>query len=179
VFFGCVVNGHLESHFSNQLADLKKLNGIEFESVLRQNVIANILFKKEFIINCRWQPYKSLVSNIRHGLFKDGDSIYASYSGKSIESLSTARWCPTEICPRLVSVFYTLDKKLLKAHILEQLENAVLQHPGETFIFDPLIDASLVNCASQLLLNDLVLKFSQDSFGMKGYKYVDFFEKSL
>jgi GNAT superfamily N-acetyltransferase len=69
VFFGCIVNGnaselksHLESHFSDQLVDLKKLNGIEFESVLSQKCLANILFKKEFIINCRWQPFKALVS---------------------------------------------------------------------------------------------------------------------
>ena len=179
VFFGCVVNGHLESHFSDQLADLKKLDIIEFESVLMQSGVTDILFKNEFIINCRFQPFKALVSNIQHGMVKEGNSIYASYSGESIESLSTARWCPTEIRPRLVSVFYTLDKKLLQAHILKQLENAVLQHPGKTFTFVALIDKSLVDCVSQLLLNDLLLKISEDGFGIKGYKCLYFFEKNL
>jgi hypothetical protein len=59
------------------------------------------------------------------------------------------------------------------------LENAVLQHPGKTFTFVALIDKLLVDCVSQLLLNDLLLKISEDGFGIKGYKCLYFFEKNL
>ncbi len=184
VFFACVVDGdaselssRLASHVSDQSTDLKYLNKIELESVLNRGNFGDILFKDEYIVH--WQPFKALVSNIQHGLFKNGDSIFASYSGESIESLSHARWCPIEKCPQLFTVCYTLDKKLLKAHLLKQLENAILQHPGETFLFVPLVDTSLVDCTSQLLLNDLFLKNLKDDFGKKEYYYLYFFEKSL
>ena len=183
VFFACVVNGNAKlnscfaSYLSDQSADLKYLNKIEFESVLSQGNIDPILFKDKYIV--LWQPFKALVSNIQNGLFKDGDSVYASYSGESIESLSHARWCPIEKCPQLFTVFYTLDEKLLKAHFLQQLENAILQHPGETFLFVPVIDTSLVPCASQLLLNDLLLKNIKEDVGTQAYYDLHFVEKSL
>ena len=118
VFFACVVNGNVSmlnsrfaSHLSDQSADLEYLNKIEFESVLRQGKIDDILFKDKYIV--LWQPFKALVSNIQNGLFKVGDSVYGSYSGESIESLSHARWCPIEKCPQLFTVCYTQDEKLL------------------------------------------------------------------
>jgi hypothetical protein len=68
---------------------------------------------------------------------------------------------------------------LLQAHVVKQLENAILQHPGETFLFVLLVDTSLVDCTSQLLLNDLSLKKLKDDFGTKEYYYLYFFEKSI
>ena len=184
VFLACVVNGNASklnsrfaSYFSDQSADLKYLNKLEFERVLSQGKIDHILFEDKYIVH--WQPFKALVSNIQNGLFKDGDSVYASYSGESIESLSHARWCPIEKCPQLFTVCYTQDMKLLKAHFLKQLENAILHHRGETFIFVPVIDTSLVDYASQLLLSDLLLKNIKDDFGTQKYYYLHFFEKSL
>ena len=183
-FFACVVNGNVSmlnsrfaSHLSDQSADLEYLNKIEFESVLRQGKIDDILFKDKYIV--LWQPFKALVSNIQNGLFKVGDSVYGSYCGESIESLSHARWCPIEKCPQLFTVCYTQDEKLLKAHFLKQLENAILHHRGETFIFVPVIHTSLVDYASQLLLNDLLLKHIKDDFGTQKYYYLHFFEKPL
>ena len=184
VFFACVVNGNaselssrLARYFSDQSTNLKYLEKVEFESVLNQGKLCNLLLKDTYIVH--WQPFKARVSNIPHGLFKDGDSIFASYSGESIESLSHSRWCPTEKCPQLYTVCYTLDKKLLQAHVVKQLENAILQHPGETFLFVLLVDTSLVDCTSQLLLNDLSLKKLKDDFGTKEYYYLYFFEKSI
>ena len=184
MFFACVVNGNaskLNSRFatylSDQSTDLKHLNKLEFESVLSQGKIDHILFKDKYIV--LWQPFKALVSNIQNGLFKVGDSVYASYCGESIESLSHARWCPIEKCPQLFTVVYTQDEKLLKAHFRQQLENAILQHPGETFLFVPVIDTSLVPCVSQLLLNDLLLKNIKEDAGTQAYYDLHFVEKSL
>jgi GNAT superfamily N-acetyltransferase len=181
VFLACVVNGNsteLNSRFaSHQSADLKYLDKTEFENVLSRRNFGHILFNDKYIVH--WQPFNALVSNVQNGLFKDGDSVFASFSGESVESLSHTRWCAIEKCPQLFTVFYTLDKELLKAHILKQLEKAILQHPNETFIFVPLIDTSLIDCASQLLLNDLLLETIKDDFGTLEYYYLYFFEKSL
>ena len=107
------------------------MNKAEFEGILSKGKLDKILFKEKCIVN--WQPFKALVSNIPNGLLKDGDSIFASYSGESVESLSHSRWCPFEKCPQLYTVCYTRNDEILKAHVLKQLENAIQQHPGETF----------------------------------------------
>ncbi|XP_028403817.1 histidine N-acetyltransferase-like [Dendronephthya gigantea] len=176
-FFICIVEGN-ESEMSSRLANLsthrctalKQLSKPEFECLLNQGKFGNTLF----IIN--WQPFKALASNIPKGLLKDGDTIFTSYSGESVQSLSHSRWGPIEKCLQYFTACYTLDEELLKIHLIRQLENAIQKHPGETFIFIPVVDTSLVDCASQILFRDLSLK--NDDAG-KEYEILNFFEKSL
>ncbi|XP_028403693.1 histidine N-acetyltransferase-like [Dendronephthya gigantea] len=180
-FFGCFVEGN-ESEMSSRLANvsthrctaLKQLSKPEFECLLNQGKFGNTLSRDMFIVN--WQPFKALASNIPKGLLKDGDTIFTSYSGESVQSLSHSRWCPIDKCPQFITVCYTLDEEFLKIHLIRQLEGAIQQHPGETFIFLPLVDTSLVDCTSQILFRDLSLK---NYFAEKEYTILNFFEKSL
>ena len=183
VFLACVVNGtpelssRIARYSGDQANNAKQLNKEEFLSILNHRNIGSILFSNKYIVH--WQPFKPLVSNISNGLFKDGDSIFASYSGESVESLSHARWFPIEKCPQLYTTCYTQDKELLKASFIKQIENAILQHPGETFLFVPLVDVSLADYACQLLLSDLSLSKLEDEFGEKEYYHLYLYEKSL
>ena len=182
-FLACIVNSNpelssrLACYSSDQATNVKQLNKTEFVSILNQGNCGNILFKNKYIVH--WQPFKPLVSNVSCGLFKDGDTIFVSYSGESIESLSHSRWFPIEKCPQLYTVCYTQDKELLKASFVKQIENAILQHPGKTFLFVPLVDESLADYASQLLFNDLSLNRLEDEFGQELYYQLYFYEKSL
>ena len=157
--------------------NMECVNKTEFENILSQEKLCGILFKGNYI--AQWQPFKPLVSNIPNGLYKEGDSMFASYSEQSdVEALSHGRWSATASkCPQLFTVCYTLDKKLLKTHLAKQVQNAILQHPGEVFLFVCVVDTSLVECASQLLMNDLSLKKSAEDFG--AYQYLFLFEKFL
>ncbi|XP_028403692.1 histidine N-acetyltransferase-like [Dendronephthya gigantea] len=184
IFFACLVNGaesELSSRVSklstDQCSKLKQLNRTEFECLLNQEELGDILFQDTYIVH--WQPFKALASNIPKGLLKDGDTIFTSYSGESVQALSHSRWCPIDKCPQLITVCYTLDEEFLKMHLIGQLENGILQHPGETFLFVPLVNTSLVDCTSQILLRDLSLAILQDEFGEKEQYNLYLFEKSL
>ena len=177
-FFPCVVNGNGQMKTQSACCiNLNYLNMAEFKDILSKGKLNKILFKDKYIVN--WQPFKALVSNIPNGLLKDGDSIFASYAGESVESLSHSRWCPIEKCPQLCTVCYTQNDELLKAHVVKQLENAIQQHPGETFLFVPIVDTSLVDSTSQFLLKDLSLQSLKDDFGTKKYYTLHLCEKSL
>ena len=176
-YFSCYVNGNTK--ISLQLThciDLKHLNTAEFTGVLSEGKLDKILFKDVYIVN--WQPFKALATNIPNGLLKDGDSIMASYSGESVESLSHSRWCVIENSPQLYTVCYTQSDQLLKAHVVKQLENVIQQHPGETFRFVLVVHTSLVDSTSQFLLKDLSLQSLKDDFGTKE-QYLHTFEKYL
>ncbi|XP_028407505.1 histidine N-acetyltransferase-like [Dendronephthya gigantea] len=182
VYFLCLVNNHLselsrlKSYLTDQTIDLKLLNKAELERILNQDKLRKILFKEKYI-GVR-QPYKPLASNISNGLFKDGDdAMFVSYSGESVESFSHSRWIQTNSRPQLKSVCYTLNKELLKIHLLKQLEQAIQQHPGETFIFLPMIDTSLAKCTTDFLFKEMYLKTLGDEF--KAYYNLYYFEKSL
>ena len=172
-YFLCVVNGNEQMTQPACCINLNHLNKAEFEDVLSTGKLDKILFKDKYIVN--WQPFKALVSN---GLLKDGDSIFASYSGESVESLSHSQWCPIEKCPQLFTVCYTQSDELLKAHVVKQLENAIQQHPGETFLFIPLVDTSLIDCASQFLLKDLSLQRLKD-LGTEKFRFLYLFENRI
>ena len=183
VFPACVVtvspelSSRLACYSAGQATNMKQLNKDEFVSILNQGNIGNILVKNKYILLA--MPLKPLVSNIPCGLFKDGDSIFASYSGKFVKSLSHSRWIPAQKCPQLHITCYTQDKELLKASFIKQIENAILQHPGETFLFLPLVNVSLADYACQLLFNDLSLNKLEDEFGEKEYYHMHIYEKSL
>lgn len=181
-FFGCFVDSNsfnLDSRLARcpsvRHLNVKHLSEIEFERALEQDCLKSILFKNQYIVH--WQPLKPALSNIPNGLIKNGDSFFASFSGESVQSLSHSRWCPIVKSPQLFTACYTLDKELLKAHVVQQLENAVKQHPKETFLFVCLVDISLVDCASEFLLSDLSLKNLKEEF--EKYYHLFFFEKSL
>ena len=74
---------------------------------------------------------------------------------------------------------YTQDKELLKASFIKQIENAILHHPGKTFLFVPLVDVSLADYACQLLFSDLSLNKLEDEFGVKECCHIYLYEKSL
>ena len=182
VAFACLVNGDaselsppLASCPIDRIMDLTLLHKTELETILNQDKLRKILFKGKYI-GVR-QPFKALASNISNGLFKDGDNLFASYSGESVESLSHSRWYPIAKRPLLNIVCYTLDKELLKVHLFKQLERAILQHPGETFTFAPMIDTSLAECTTDFLFKDLSLKTLSDR--VKAYHNFYFFENSL
>ncbi|XP_028407506.1 histidine N-acetyltransferase-like [Dendronephthya gigantea] len=180
--FECLVNAdvsklspRLASYSTEQITDLKLLNKTELERILNQDKLRKISLKGKYI-GIR-EPIHAIASNITNGLFKDGDTMLASYSGESVESLSNSRWCKTLTCPHLMSVCYTLDKQLLKIHLVKQLEQAIQQHSGEMFTFALMIDISLVECTTEFLFKNLSLKKSRD--GVKAYDNYYFFEKSM
>ena len=176
--YRCSVNGNsselsfcLRQLGINLHADLPRLSQTELFSLLQQGKLATILFKNRFIVN--WELLEALASNISNGLSKEGDSIFATLSSRSVQCLSHSQWRPLVKCPQLVTSCYTLDEELLKAHIVAQLGNAIHSNIGETFLFTCFVDISLVKCASQLVFNDLSLKISEE------FEYCDvyFYEK--
>ncbi|XP_028407503.1 histidine N-acetyltransferase-like [Dendronephthya gigantea] len=171
------LNSRLASYSTHQTTDLKQLNKTELERILNhsQDQLRKILFKGKYI-GVR-QPFKALASNITNGLFEDDDAMFVSYSGESLLSLSHSRWYPVAERPRLNIVCYTLDKELLKFHLVKQLEYSITQHLGETFIFAPMIDTSLVESTNDFLSKDLSLKTLRD--GAKAYHNLYFYEKSF
>ncbi|XP_028407504.1 histidine N-acetyltransferase-like [Dendronephthya gigantea] len=180
--FVCLVKGNtselrsrLTSYSIDQTTNLKQLNKTDLERILTQDTLRKILLKGKYI-GIR-EPFKALVSNITIGLFKDGDTMLASYSGESVESLSHSRWYSVAKHPRLNSICYTLDKELLKIHLVKQLQHAILQHPGETIIFASIIDKSLAECTTDILFKDLSLTTSSNQ--LKAYHNLYFYEKSL
>ena len=170
-YFECFVNGNeapeLVSRFQHYSADensdnLTGLSKAGFENILKQGKLTSILFQNPYVVY--WQPFKALLSNIPKGLFEDGDSLFASFSGESIECLSHSRWCQTMKHAELFTICYTLNPKLLKAHVIKQLENVMLQHPRQPFLFACFVDTSLVDYTSKLLLNDLCLTNLKEDF---------------
>ncbi|XP_028407428.1 histidine N-acetyltransferase-like [Dendronephthya gigantea] len=169
------LNSRIANSLIEQSVNLKQLNKTGLEVILNEQKLRNILFQDKYLVLS--QPFKPLASNIANGLFKDGDTIFASYSSESVEALSHSRWSSTPKCYQLRTVCYTQNKELLKIHLVKQLKRAIVQRPGEMFIFMPIIDTSLVDTTKHILFKNLLLKNLWD--GMREYSILYYFEKSL